>query len=105
MKAVEGAHRRALLGGGAQAGLALAKFSSVEYKQDIERLGAHASGAGIYRFRYKPEFAAKYLGGDDSMHVGVMAEEVRDLVPGSVLTDESGLTAVDYSKLGDGPWA
>jgi len=96
-----------ILGGGAAAGLAAKTIfsSSIEYKQDIERLGTHSSGAGIYRFRYKPEFAAKYLGGDKSMHVGVMAEEVRDLVPGSVLTDERGLTVVDYSKLGDGPWA
>lgn len=70
--------------------------SAREYKQDIERIGTHALGFGVYRFRYRPEMRAK---GGDGFFFGVMADEVAEVLPEAVGVDADGHTVVDYSML------
>ena len=91
-----------LFGGAAAAGGALAPFagmggsslalmmSDVRVKEDIERIGTHDSGIGIYKYRYK---------GNPGLHVGVMAQEVAEVDPEAVHDVGGGLLAVDYSRI------
>jgi hypothetical protein len=85
----------ALMGGAAKL-YSSGIFSSRDYKQDIERVGTHPLGIGLYRFRYRPAFRAK-MGAD--WHQGVMADEVAQVLPAAVGRDADGLTVVDYSML------
>jgi hypothetical protein len=75
---------------------AYSKFSSRDYKQDIERVGSHPLGIGLYRFRYRPAFRAKMGAG---WHEGVMADEVAQVLPEAVGRDADGYTFVNYSML------
>jgi hypothetical protein len=50
------------------------------------------NGLELYRFRYK--------GGDHTLYVGVMAQEVRRIHPSAVWRDRSGYLVVDYGQLG-----
>lgn len=83
-----------LLGGAAKVG-SLFMPSDRRYKQDIERVGTHPLGIGVYRFRYMPALRARFGAG---WHTGVMADEVAGVLPQAVTTVD-GLTAVDYSML------
>lgn len=67
-------------------------YSDVRLKKDIVPLGKLANGIGVYRFRYK--------GNDEAVYVGVMAQEVRNLVPSAVLRGRDGYLRVDYDRLG-----
>jgi hypothetical protein len=71
-------------------GLGLLKYSDIRLKRDIERIGIHPCGFGIYKFRY--------LDSDDQ-HVGVMAQEVEPILPGAVLTNADGFKMVNYGML------
>lgn len=92
----------AIAGGAAklwQSGLPQAIFagSARHYKTDIERIGTHPSlGIGIYRFRYRDQFARRW---GDGPQVGVMADELRAVLPSAVSIDADGFTVVDYSQL------
>jgi hypothetical protein len=55
-------------------------------------LGKLSNGLEIYRFRYK--------GGDTTLYVGVLAQEVRRLEPGTVWRNQDGYLVVDYDQLG-----
>ena len=55
-------------------------------------LGRLGNGIGIYRFRYK--------GDDHTVYVGVMAQEVQNVVPRAVSRDRDGFLLVDYDRLG-----
>jgi hypothetical protein len=50
------------------------------------------NGIGIYRFRYK--------GNDRTVYVGVMAQQVREIVPNAVARGRDGYLRVDYDRLG-----
>jgi hypothetical protein len=65
-------------------------------KQAIERMGEHPSGVGLYLYEYRPEFACACGHGK---FLGVMADEVRDVLPDAVSVDARGYLAVDYSML------
>jgi Chaperone of endosialidase len=60
-------------------------------KTDVVRIGAHALGFGIYRF--------KYLWSEDE-HIGVLAQEVAEVLPGAVVRQPDGFFAVDYTAIG-----
>jgi Chaperone of endosialidase len=60
-------------------------------KTGIRPVAALASGLGLYRF--------KYLWGDVE-YVGVMAEEVLDVMPDAVVKGADGFLRVDYRMLG-----
>lgn len=61
-------------------------------KRDIERIGTHPNGFGVYSFRYIPE--AKL--GDD-LTIGFMADEVEKVKPEAVHTGADGFKSVDYA--------
>jgi hypothetical protein len=65
--------------------------SDVELKHDIVLLGHLANGLGYYRF--------SYLGSSKS-YVGVIAQEVQNLVPQAVTRGRDGYLRVYYEKLG-----
>ena len=49
-------------------------------------------GIGLYRFRYK--------GSDHTAYVGVLAQEVMEIVPAAVSLGRNGYLQVDYDRLG-----
>jgi hypothetical protein len=65
--------------------------SDIRLKTDIALLGRFDNGVGLYRFRYT---------GDDRVFVGVMAQEVRGVVPDAVVRGADGFLRVNYSRLG-----
>lgn len=60
-------------------------------KTDIVRVGRDPRGFGLYRYRYLWSGQA---------YVGVMADEVRDVVPEAVEAGADGFLRVDYGRLG-----
>lgn len=72
----------------ASAGLGL--FSDERLKEDIKRVGETDDGTPIYTYRYK---------GDDTVHMGVLAQEAAEDSPEAVARDPSGYLAVDYGKV------
>jgi hypothetical protein len=60
-------------------------------KRDIERVGAHESGIGIFRFKYL---------WSDTTYVGVMAQDVVEQFPEAVSVGPGDFMAVDYASLG-----
>ena len=75
------------------------KPSERRFKQDIERVGTHPFGFGLFLFRYKPELRAAW---GEGWQLGVMAEEVEALNPGAVSLGPDGVKRVDYGLLGIG---
>jgi Chaperone of endosialidase len=65
--------------------------SDVRLKEDITPLMQLDNGIGLYRYRYK---------WDRQVFVGVMAQEVADIVPNAVLRGQDGYLRVDYGQLG-----
>lgn len=74
-----------LTGGGALLGL----LSDRRFKTDIEPMGKLDNGLTVYRYRYK-------AGGP--MMLGVMADEVKSMNPGAVIT-ENDIDYVNYGAL------
>jgi hypothetical protein len=66
-------------------------------KEDIVHIGDHPLGFGLYLFSFKPEYRDQY---GSSKQFGVMADEVKAVVPLAVLTRNDGYLAVDYEMLG-----
>jgi hypothetical protein len=66
-------------------------------KQNIERVGTHPLGIGLYLFDYKAEYQAEFGRG---RQFGVMADEVEQVLPEAVVVHPRGCKAVDYAKLG-----
>jgi Chaperone of endosialidase len=60
-------------------------------KTGVARVATLPSGLGLYRYRY--------IWGDIE-HVGVMAQEVREVMPAAVVTGADGFLRVDYQMLG-----
>jgi Chaperone of endosialidase len=66
--------------------------SDIRLKEDIVRLTRLDNGIGLYRFRYK--------GNDHAAYVGVMAQEVQEREPTAVWRDRNGYLVVNYNRLG-----
>ena len=60
-------------------------------KRDIERVGTHESGIGIFRFKYL---------WSDTIYVGVLAQDVVERFPEAVSVGPGDFMAVDYAALG-----
>lgn len=97
--------RNALLGGAAQLGSAFL-LSDRRLKTDIERIGTHKLGIGIYSWKYldipPDDFDMKLLkmanwGGKST---GVMADELKEVMPEAVVRI-GNYDAVDYSMIGE----
>jgi hypothetical protein len=65
--------------------------SDIRLKKDVTRIGAHASGCGLYRFRYL---------WSDLEYVGAIAQDVLEHVPEAVIAGPGNFLIVDYGKLG-----
>lgn len=80
------------LGGIAGAlGSAAIMLSDRRLKTAIKRLGNTMKKLSLYEFEYI---------GDDSKHIGVMADDVAKVMPDAVVIMENGFKAVDYAKIG-----
>ena len=77
--------------GKAAASTSIEIVSDVRLKHDITPVGELASGLGLYRYRYL---------WSDTAYVGVMAQEVAEVVPEAVRRGADGYLRVDYSRLG-----
>ena len=76
----------------AGAGVVTSKtISDIRLKRDVDALGQHADGINLYRFRYL---------WSDTVHVGVMAQEVASARPDAVRPGADGYLRVDYARLG-----
>jgi hypothetical protein len=65
--------------------------SDIRLKQDLAVVGRTADGLRLYRYRYI---------GEDTVYVGVMAQEVAERRPDAVARGEDGYLQIDYGKLG-----
>jgi len=65
--------------------------SDARLKRDVTPVGALPNGLSLYRFRY--------LDGD-TQYVGVMAQEVEQVVPEAVVRGADGYLQVNYRRLG-----
>jgi hypothetical protein len=66
-------------------------ISDIRLKRDIAALGQQENGINLHRFRYL---------WSDTVHVGVMAQEVAARRPDAVLQGADGYLRVDYARLG-----
>jgi len=78
----------AALQGAGQAGSFGALFSDRRLKSNIVRLGTHPIGVGIYEY--------DIFGG---RQIGVMAQELMEVMPEAVIQHPSGYLMVDYGRL------
>jgi Protein of unknown function (DUF3300) len=78
-------------GGGARGGGGGGRRSDIRLKHDIVLLGHLDDGLGFYRFAYN---------GSDKAYVGMIAQEVRSVVPSAVLQGRDGYLRVRYDRLG-----
>ena len=85
------------LGNVGDAGVMNMQQSDRRCKENIQRVGTHPAGFGLYLFDYKAEFQGE--GGPDRQF-GVMADEVEAVMPSAVARDASGYARVDYARLG-----
>ena len=65
--------------------------SDIRLKRDIVEVGRLDNGFGLYRYRYQ---------WSDQTYVGVMAQEVAQVVPDAVMHGGDGYLRVDYGRLG-----
>jgi hypothetical protein len=77
--------------GGGRGGGAGRRRSDVRLKHDLVLLGRLDDGLGYYRFTYN---------GGHTSYVGVMAQEVQNVMPEAVTRDTDGYLRVSYDKLG-----
>jgi hypothetical protein len=78
-------------GGGARRGGGGGRRSDIRLKYDVVLLGRLDDGLGYYRFTY--------IGGH-TQYVGVMAQDVQNVMPEAVTRDTDGYLRVSYDKLG-----
>lgn len=82
----------AILAGTGGAGAGALALSDRRAKTDVRRIGTHAeTGLPLYLFRYKHDPATQ--------HMGLMADEVKQVRPDLVVTRPDGLDAVNYAGL------
>jgi hypothetical protein len=65
--------------------------SDIRLKRDIVQIARLDNGIGLYRYRY--------IWSDD-VYVGVMAQEVAEVIPDAVLRGADGYLRVNYARLG-----
>ena len=66
-------------------------ISDIRLKRDIAQVGEVGNGIGLYRYRYL---------WSDTIYVGVMAQEVAEVIPEAVQRGADGYMRVDYARLG-----
>jgi hypothetical protein len=76
-------------GGGGRGGGG--RRSDIALKHDIHLLGHMDNGLGLYRFSY---------GGSNKSYVGVIAQEVQEVMPQAVARGRDGYLRVYYHRIG-----
>jgi hypothetical protein len=71
-------------------------MSDIRLKENIERIGQLQNGLGLYRWTWTDE-AADLVG--DQPAVGVIAQEVQEVMPDAVLIGDHGYMMVDYARV------
>lgn len=97
-QAAQSSANQGLLGLGGSLGAAYMMGSDIRMKENIKIVGAMPNGLNVYEFEYKPEFKDKPYNGHGKF-VGVMAQEVEQIIPEAVYTLDDGYKVVDYAKL------
>ena len=65
--------------------------SDSRVKADVVKVDTHPAGFGLYRFRYL---------WSETEYVGVIAQEVRELMPEAIACGDDGILRVDYGAIG-----
>jgi hypothetical protein len=65
--------------------------SDARLKRDVVKVDRLENGIGLYRYRYI---------WSDQAYVGVMAQEIAEIVPEAVVRGADGYLRVDYARLG-----
>jgi hypothetical protein len=78
------------------AGMLIAGSDS-RLKENIKKVGTTKSGINLYSWKWNSK--AKELGLDWGPTTGVMAQEIKDIIPEAVLMGNDGYYRVDYSKV------
>ena len=86
------------LGGTLGAAALMAPASDIRMKENIEQVGKLANGLNVYTYEYKPEFRDDPFAGHGK-HIGVMAQEVEEIMPEAVITRPDGYKMVNYGAL------
>jgi len=86
------------LGGTLGAAAIMAPASDIRMKENIEQVGKLANGLNVYTYEYKPEFRDDPFAGHGK-HIGVMAQEVEEIMPEAVITRPDGYKMVNYGVL------
>ena len=86
------------LGGTLGAAALMAPASDIRMKENIEKVGKMANGLNVYTYEYKPEFRNDPFAGHGK-HIGVMAQEVEEIMPEAVITRLDGYKMVNYGAL------
>ena len=86
------------LGGTLGAAALMAPASDIRMKENIEQVGWLPNGLPVYTYEYKPEFRDDPFAGHGK-HIGVMAQEVEQVMPEAVITREDGYKMVNYGAL------
>lgn len=84
------------LGSALGSAAALAKLSDIRTKQDIVQVGRLNNGFPLYAFQYKPEFRDECGHG---FQIGVMAQDIEQVIPDAVSVHAGGYKMVDYGKV------
>ncbi|MDI9847539.1 DUF3300 domain-containing protein [Rhodoblastus sp. 17X3] len=86
-----GGGRGGFRGGGGRGGGRGGRRSDLRLKHDVTLLGVMPNGLGLYRFIYN---------GGHKAYVGVIAQEVRGVMPDAVFRAKDGYLRVEYAKIG-----
>ena len=70
--------------------------SDISIKENIRQIGVLSNGLGVYEYEYKPAYKNTWGYGQQ---IGVMAQEVEQIIPEAVSVHPDGYKMVDYSKI------
>lgn len=64
--------------------------SDIRFKENIVFIGKTLKGIPLYEFNYK---------WSDKLHVGVIAQQVQEIIPEAVIANDNGFLFVDYRRI------
>jgi len=79
------------------AGTVASLFSDIRLKTDIKRVGRLPNGLNVYTWEWNEE--GKKLVDSKQPTMGVIAQEVREIMPEAVVESSNGYLMVDYAKV------
>ncbi|MBL4755743.1 MAG: tail fiber domain-containing protein [Flavobacteriales bacterium] len=85
---------------GAAGNVAAAKVSDMRLKDNIVKVGELPNGLNLYTWTWNDK--AKEAGLDTGIELGVMAQEVLEVLPSAVIKGEDGYLRVNYSEVLNG---